>query len=187
MQALQTKSTPSTQRHRLAGNIGKAGWIVKLVKNNQKACGYIDIRSISNQLGIAIDTEYFESSTNVGVLYKNDANNRVIRLADRLTFQEQNGIIAWMIAEYLINDRTLDISRPIICSVFNLREFRANRYSRTMLLATRLVMTEKTIEGLSRLQSIQYQQNMSHWLTSEFVNAAIKGHSVAFLLNNDYI
>jgi len=161
--------------------------IMMLIENHEQQLGYIDIRQMAGQLKFEIQEVRFSNSTDIAVMSKDSEGNKKITLSEVMTTQEQNSVMAWLIADYLLKNRELKEKRPIRCNIFVLREFRMHRYSRTMLLATRLTMTESAIEKMSELDNRHLQRDLCRHITPEFANAAVKGHSVSFLIGNDYI
>jgi hypothetical protein len=161
--------------------------IQRLIDSHATPEGYIDIRSIAKDLNIQVFNKDHNNSTIVVELFlQDDGKTRQMNLSTRFSEQEINCAISWVLSEYLINYNTI-YSRSLTCNVFQLREFRRNRYSRSMLLATRLAMTEDTISKMSELDNHKLQKQLSPFITTEFANAVVKGHSVSFLISNDYI
>lgn len=161
--------------------------ILALIDEHASDEGYINLRNMIDELGFAISEDPLLNTTEVCTVTKNDDKTKVISLANTISFQEQNAAIAWVLAEYLLKDRQVPEDKGLSCNIFTLRSFRENRYSRTMLLATRLTMTESTIDKMSELDNRVIQATLRKHIPSEFANAAVKGHSVAFLIGNDYI
>jgi len=180
----QQESTNNTSCERLT----KTNEFVKrIIRDNTHSNGYVDIKKIAERLKITVTKERFISSTVVAVM-KGSKSGRAtnIYLSDRFSDQELNCAMAWVIATYFIDDTRL-ASRFIECNIFELRGFREHRYSRIMLLATRLMISEATINKLDALDNYQTLLSLKPFMTQEFIGSVIKGHSVSFLLDNQFI
>ena len=161
--------------------------IQNLINANKEESGYINIRKISETLKINIIEKELADTTSVAVLPpKVKGQQQYLYLSSKFTYQEQNCALGWIIAEYLMLLPNIQ-SKDILCSVFNLREFRQLRYSRTMLLTTRLLISEEAISSLCEMDNIQIQTALSRHVTNEFSNSVVIGHSVSFLIRNQMI
>jgi len=159
-------------------------YIQKLIDDNKEESGYINIRTMSETLDINIIEKELEDTTSVAVLpptFKGEQKH--LYLSSKFTYQEQNCALGWIIAEHLMLYPNIQ-SNNIVCSVFNLREFRQLRYSRTMLLTTRLLISEEAISSMCELDNVQTQRALASHVTNEFSNSVVKGHSVSFLIGN---
>jgi hypothetical protein len=117
-------------------------YIQKLIEDNKEESGYINIRNMSETLDINIIEKELKDTTSVAVFPpKAKGEQKYLYLSSKFTYQEQNCALGWIIAEHLMLYPHIQ-SKDIVCSVFNLREFRKLRYSRTMLLTTRLLISE---------------------------------------------
>jgi hypothetical protein len=178
----KTKEMSDTQSAKILSNND----VEKLIKNHEVEGGHVDTIHLASNMGFFVVKEPPRDSTAVAEMSLENGSERKIRLSNKFSKQEQNCALAWVLAEYIIHKSALQHS-PIICSVFSLREFRKNRYSRTMLLATRLVMTEDSISKMNELDNNTLQNALAEHITFEFANSGVKGHSVAFLIGNNYI
>ncbi len=161
--------------------------VLNLIKDHSQANGYVSTTGIAESLGFTVHAELFSNTTDLCVASRGDDKKKSIRVASSMTLQEQNCALAWILATYILNGRTLTPEKPIRFNIFTMREFRASRYSRTMLLATRLTMTEEAIKKVTELDNHIIQNKLIEHVTIEFANAAIKDQSVAFLISNEYI
>jgi hypothetical protein len=159
-------------------------YIQNLIDDNKEESGYINIRRILERIKIKIIEKELENTTSVAVLPpKVEGEERCLYLSSKFTYQEQNCALGWSIAEHLMLYPNIQ-SKDIVCSVFNLREFRQLRYSRTMLLTTRLLISEEAISSMCELDNVQTQRALAKHVTNEFSNSVVKGHSVSFLIGN---
>lgn len=159
-------------------------YIQNLINDNKEESGYINIRKMSETLKIKIIEKELDNTTNVAELPPQvKGQQRSLYLSSKFTYQEQNCALGWIIAEYLMLYPSTQI-KNIVCSVFNLREFRQLRYSRTMLLTTRLLISEEAISNMCELDNVKTQRALASHVTNEFSNSVVKGHSVSFLIGN---
>jgi hypothetical protein len=159
-------------------------YIQNLIDDNKEESGYINIRKMSETLNIKIIEKELQDTTSVAVLLpKFKGEQKYLYLSSKFTYQEQNCALGWIIAEHLMLYPNIQ-SKDIVCTVFNLREFRQLRYSRTMLLTTRLLISEEAISSMCELDNVQTQRTLASYVTNEFSNSVVKGHSVSFLIGN---
>jgi hypothetical protein len=145
----------------------------------------INVRKLAKKLRITIEITNVIEATSMGYMVSISERKTSIQpylfLNEKNSFAESNTVIAMLLAEMLISPEKIH-QDGYSMNIFEFKDIRRMRDAQVMLLATRLALTEQTIEDVCELSGLSQHSNCYDCYTQEFVNSAKKGHHVAYLV-----
>lgn len=142
----------------------------------------IDVRQVANDMGVDVYDDFEDSTQIASLVYPEGKCPPVLHLNKRNTPAESNTSIALLLSKYCLDwgNGTVKDSRV---DIFYLRELRAYKTSRQVILATRLAIPDNIIEKCNdlRFNSSRYAKEKS--LLPNFVDASFHIPQGSGLLN----
>lgn len=168
----------------------EAGKIEQVLDENDKG-EYIDVRGVAESLRISIHDREMNDDTLVGVMFRSHRKSeektpRILNVKPGLSYQEQNTVIAILLAKYCLYPEFMD-TKGYRLNIFEMKTFRETRFSRLMYMATRMALPESVIEQINDVKVQHIHVEATEHFLSEFIYSTVKGHTIQFLLDNDIV
>ncbi len=172
--------------------------IIIKIEEFQKDKKIINMEDLAKHLRYKIEFKKFDKSYLAARVYNTSKEERekstddkykaIIELSEKLDVSTKNTIIALLIAEHILNENKFSIPNYILdYDVFQLKEIRRNKFSKTVQLAIRLAVPSEIINGLDDLSFQRDKYAKESGLNQDFIGCVVKDHSLDFLMSNELI
>jgi hypothetical protein len=163
--------------------------ILKFQKNKE----VVNIKELADFLNIKVHVKKTEP-TCMGYIYvkyhkREDSEDKKhnIVINEILNERDSNTILAILISELILKSDKLINEEKIEFDIFDFKDIRRNKFSKTIQLATRLAIPEKVLFEFEDLKYDREQYANLSKLNFDFINSAIKDNSLEFLIFNNMI
>lgn len=171
--------------------------IIIKIEDFQKDKKIINIEELAKHLRYQIIPTTFDKSYLAARIYntrkidredQEEKTKAIIEISNKLDKSTQNTIIALLIAEHILNENKFNIPNYALdYDVFQLKEIRRNKFSKTVQLAIRLAVPSEIINGLDDLSFHRDKYAKEASLNQDFIGCVVKDHSLDFLMSNELI
>lgn len=171
--------------------------IIIKIEDFQKDKKIINIEELAKHLRYQIIPTTFDKSYLAARIYntrkidredQEEKTKAIIEISNKLDKSTQNTIIALLIAEHILNENKFNIPNYALdYDVFQLKEIRRNKFSKTVQLAIRLAVPSEIINGLDDLSFHRDKYAKEAALNQDFIGCVVKDHSLDFLMSNELI
>ena len=110
-----------------------------------------------------------------------------IHINKNLTTTEKNTVLALLMAEFIIQYSKVLNHECVEIDIFDFKEIRRNRFSRSIQLATRLIIPEKILMEFEDLTNDRELYSKKINVNYDFINCAVQDNSLEFLITNEMI
>ncbi len=173
--------------------------IIIKIEEFQKDKKIINIEELAKYLRYQIKNTTFDKSYLAAKIYNTpklekeemsteERTKATIEISSKIDNSTKNTIIALLIAEHILNEPKFNMPNYILdYDVFQLKEIRRNKFSKTVQLAIRLAVPTEIINGLDDLSFHRDKYAKEAALNQDFIGCVVKDHSLDFLMSNELI
>jgi hypothetical protein len=161
------------------------------IKKYQENSEEVNVLALARHLNFNVQSKKLEP-TCVGKVFFRDIEDKEspkknIFINKTLTVKEKNTVLALLISEFIIKYDKILNKEVVEIDIFSFKEIRRNRFSRSIQLATRLIIPENILFQFDDLTNDRELYANKINVNFDFINCAVKDNSLEFLITNEMI